>query len=72
MTALFRRGVRELWDLFVDNGIAAGCVVGWVTLACVALRHNPLSAWPVGAWSGVILFAGLAAIFVLSTGRRDV
>ena len=63
---LLRRCLRELWTLFVDDGVVAGLVVGWIAIACLVLRRMPL-----GTWSGPILFAGLAAIVAAGarTGR---
>lgn len=58
-----RRCLRELWALFVDEGAIA--VVAWVAVACLVLRQVP-----VGIWSGPILFAGLSAIFLLTTRMR--
>lgn len=60
---LLRRCLRELWALFVDEGAIA--VVVWVAVACLALRQAP-----AGIWSGPILFAGLSAIFLLTTRAR--
>ncbi len=60
--------MRQLWGLFVDDGAAAAWVLGWIVVACLALRQPP-----VRSWSGPILFAGLLAIVTLSmrTGRPD-
>lgn len=58
---LLQRSLRELWNLFVDDGFSAALVVGWIVIACLVLR-----ALPSMAWSGPILFAGMAAIVALS------
>lgn len=57
---LLRRCLHELWALFVDEGAVA--IVAWIAMACLTLRQVPL-----GIWSGPILFAGLSAIFLLTT-----
>lgn len=62
---LLRRSLHELWRLFVDDGVDAALVVGWIVVACLVLR-----ALPAIAWSGPILFAGLAAIVAFSVGPR--
>jgi hypothetical protein len=62
---LLRRCLRELWTLFVDDGVVAASVVIWITVACLALQRIP-----VGTWSGPILFAGLAAIVAVSLRSR--
>ena len=64
---LLRRSLRELWSLFVDDGTSAALVVGWIVFASVVLR-----ALPAMAWSGPILFAGLALIvaFGSDSSRR--
>lgn len=60
---LLRRCLHELWALFIDEGAIA--VVVWVAVACFTLRQVP-----AGIWSGPILFAGLSAIFLLTTRAR--
>lgn len=60
--SLLRRCVRELWALFIDDGALAA--VGWIAVACLTLRQLP-----AGIWSGPILFAGLSAVFLLTTRR---
>ena len=61
--SLLRRCLHELRGLFVDEGAVAA--VAWIAVACLALHQAA-----VGAWSGPILFAGLAAIFLLTTRAR--
>ncbi len=64
---LLRRCLHELWTLFVDDGVVAALVVGWIAVACLVLRQLP-----AGPWSGPVLFAGLLAIFTVGmrAGRR--
>ena len=57
---LLRRSLREVWSLFVDDGASAALLVGWIVFACLVL--------PGAAWSGPILFVGLAAIVAFSVG----
>lgn len=58
---VLRRCLHELWSLFVDDGYTACCTVGWIVAACLVLPRVP-----VGAWSGPILFAGIATIVAIS------
>jgi len=60
---LLRRCVHELWALFVDDGAIAA--VAWIAVACLTLRQVT-----AGIRSGPILFAGLSAIFLLTTRAR--
>jgi len=62
---LLRRCLHEAWSLFIDDGALAAYVVGWIAVACLALRQAP-----AGPWSGPILFAGLSVIFIVSARRR--
>ena len=62
---LLRRCMHELWTLFVDDGMAAAFVVGWILLACLVLRRVS-----TGLWSGPILFAGLTVIVAVSTLQK--
>jgi hypothetical protein len=59
-----RMALGELFSLFVDDGNFAIAIVVWLGIAWLLL---PRLATP---WSGVILFAGLAAILVESALRR--
>jgi hypothetical protein len=61
---LFRRCLREFWKLFVDDAFTAALIVGWIVAACITLRQLP-----AGLWSGPILFAGLAVIVAIRTGK---
>ncbi len=54
---LLRRSLAELWGLFVDDPWIAALIVGWIVVACAAMRQLPPTPW-----SGPVLFAGLAAI----------
>lgn len=61
-----RRLPRKLWRLFVDDWQAVAILLAWVAAAYVLLPRLQL-----GAWSGPLLFAGIAAITLLSlTPRR--
>ncbi len=51
----------EIWGLFVDDGRFAGAVLLWLVLFRLLLARVP------GA--GAILFAGLAAILLVSAVR---
>ena len=60
---LLRRVLRELWGLFVDDGVSAALILGWIGVACIVLH-----SLPGVMWSGPILFAGLATIVAFSIG----
>jgi hypothetical protein len=62
MVAILRRCVTELVHLFVDDDVHTALMVGWIVVACLVFRYVSL-----GVWSGPLLFAGLAAIFVATT-----
>ncbi len=64
---LLRRGLAELWSLFVDDARIAALIVGWIAVACAVMRRLPPTPW-----SGPVLFAGLAAIvaYGVRPGRR--
>ena len=53
--------VEEIVGLFVDDGRFALAIVFWLIIAALVLPHLGLPGW-----SGVILFAGLALILILS------
>ncbi len=57
---------REVYGLFVDDGLFALTIVGWV--AAVWLGVSWLGLPPVGL--AVLLFAGLALILLESATRR--
>ena len=57
--SLLRRCASKLFGLFVDDGLLAALVVGWVVAGCLLLRH-----WPGAVWTGPAFFVGLAAIFM--------
>ena len=66
--AVLRRCLVECVRLFVDDATYTALIVGWIVLACIVLR-----AVGAGMWSGLMLFAGLAVIFVMTTnGRADI
>ena len=64
------RWIRTVWDevfgLFVDDGSYALAILAWIALAWLLLPRLGLG----GTWSGLILFAGFAAILVESATRR--
>ena len=60
-----RRLPRQLWHLFVDDGRVVAILLCWVAAACLLLPRLQ-----VGAWSGPILFAGIAAITFASLRPR--
>ena len=53
--------LRELWSLFVDDGILALALVLWCAIAGLILPRLP----PVGEWSGAIFFVGCLAILLI-------
>ena len=58
--------LRELYALFVDDGSFAAAILAWIAAAWLLLPRLALSP----ALSGLILFAGLAAILLESALRR--
>jgi hypothetical protein len=64
MPRWLRTVARELYGLFVDDGLFAAAIVLWLALTLVA-AHAGLSP----RWHAVALFAGLAAILVGSLLR---
>lgn len=56
--------LRELWGLFVDDGLLAIGLILWVVLAALLLPRLGLSAE-----GGPILFAGAAGVLVASLLR---
>lgn len=58
-----KTAVREVFGLFVDDGRYAFAILVWLGLAWPVLPHLPA----LEPWSGVLLFAGLAAILAAST-----
>jgi hypothetical protein len=55
----------EVWGLFVDDGVFAGAIVVWLLVGWWLL---PRLGLPRGL-PAILLFAGLAAILVLSASR---
>ena len=60
-----RAVIKETWGLFVDDGVFALFIVGWLAAASML----PRLALPP-AWSCLILFAGLASILLRSALAR--
>ena len=60
MTRL-RRFARELWGLFIDDGIFALAILIWIGL-CIA---SPAELLP-DHWKSPVLFVGIAAILIRS------
>lgn len=60
-----RRGLAELWGLFVDDGRYALTIVAWLLLAWLAL---PLLGLGRG-WNALVFAAGLLAILAESVLR---
>jgi hypothetical protein len=56
--------LRELWGLFVDDGLLAIGLILWVALAALLLPRLGLTAE-----GGPILFAGAACVLVASLLR---
>ncbi len=56
---------REVFGLFVDDGIFAVAILAWLALAVVVLPRVA----PAARWSGPALFAGLALILIESALR---
>lgn len=64
--SILRRCLREIWKLFVDgSGATTLLTIAWIAAACVILRY--LS---IGAWSGPILFLGVATITCVGAWRQ--
>jgi membrane protein implicated in regulation of membrane protease activity len=61
-----RRVLREVFGLFVDDGVFAAAILVWVGVASLALPHLNLAR----DWSGGVLFAGLAVLLVEGSRRR--
>lgn len=57
--------IREIFDLFVDDGNFALLILVWLGLTAFLLPHLE---W-VPRWRGVILFVGLALILIGSATR---
>ncbi len=57
----------EIVGLFVDDGRLAVAILVWLAVTSLLFPH--LSLPP--AWTGLILFAGLAVILVESAVRRS-
>jgi hypothetical protein len=62
-----QRIFEELFGLFVDDGAYAGAIVGWLVVIGLVTKFVPGAA----AWTGIALFAGLAAILFESAIRRS-
>ena len=58
--------LREVFGLFVDDGSFAGAILVWLLLVGLGLPRLEVAT----GWQGLILFAGLALILVVSAGRR--
>ena len=58
--------LRELYGLFVDDGSFAIAILVWLVLLWLVRPYMHLS----GAWTAVVLFAGLVAILIESALRR--
>lgn len=59
---ILRRCITELVRLFVDDGRHTALIVGWIATACWLPRLIGIEGS-----SGLVLFAGLAVIFVATT-----
>ena len=57
---------REIFALFVDDGLFAVTILVWVAAAGLVLPRLGLDSM----WSAIVLFAGLAVILVESATRR--
>ncbi len=57
----------ELFGLFVDDGAFAIAILVWLGALWLVLPRLAIPA----AWSGILLFAGLAVILVESAIRRS-
>jgi hypothetical protein len=60
-----RRLPGRIWRLFVDDGSIGALLLAWIACACLVLPHLR-----IGAWSGPMLFAGIAAITLYSLKPR--
>ena len=60
-----RAVIKETWGLFVDDGVFALSIVGWLAAASVLPK---LSLPP--AWNCLMLFGGLASILLRSALAR--
>ena len=58
--------VREVFGLFVDDGNFAIAILVWLALVGLGLPRLGIAA----VWDGLILFAGLALIMVVSAAQR--
>ncbi len=63
----FTASARELWGLFVDDGLLAVLALGWVTAAVVIARMVPGAA--ASSWAGGVFAAGLLVLLVASVVR---
>jgi hypothetical protein len=61
----YRSIAREVVGLFVDDGSFAGAILVWLALVVVVLPRLAAGA----RWAGLALFAGLAAILIVSVLR---
>jgi hypothetical protein len=60
----------ELWGLFVDDGVFAGAILGWLLIGWAVLPRLDRSGPGGLAWlPALLLFAGLAAILVFGALR---
>lgn len=57
---------RELFGLFVDDGSFAVIILAWLAIVAMLLPRLGLPS----PWHGIVLFAGLALIFIESATRR--
>ena len=57
---------RELIGLFIDDGSFAVAIVVWLAAVAAISRF----AEPIRPWTGLMIFAGLAAILAESALRR--
>jgi hypothetical protein len=58
----FLNAAREVWHLFVDDGVFAAAIVAWPVVVWL-LR---VQTWLPAGWAGGLLFGGLALILVTS------
>ena len=57
---------HEVLGLFVDDGSFAVVILVWLTVVGLGLPHLGIEA----GWDGLILFAGLALILIVSATLR--
>jgi ABC-type multidrug transport system permease subunit len=57
--------LREIWGLFVDDGVFAAAIVLWLAVVWLLARFYPVLA----PWAGWVIFGGLAVILVESLLR---